>query len=352
MTESYVRLLDSVEDYHAEDGLLLVQGMRSLRIRGGGQRVRTMVRQLRSGTPGHRLLDQHGPVAARLITELGDMRWLTSERPVAIDEDVHWSRQVGYLGVFAPDTQAQQRSLCDARVAILGVGGIGGSVAQQLAGAGVGALWLVDHDEVAAHNLNRQYLFGRADVGHPKAMAAAAALGRLAPELSARPLRRRITARADLDALPADLDLMIVAADEPADLMDAVWAWAEPHGVPVIRAAVGLETGWWGPLVSVRHGSCWRHFEADRRARLTAEERRLEASAAAPLRWSFGPSNAAIAAMLGHDALQFLAVGTCATLGRRAVLNLSRMTIAVTGDAACESLPDGRCTLRSGGQAG
>ena len=53
--------------------------------------------------------------------------------------------------------------LADARVAVLGLGGVGGSAAEALCRAGVGHLLLVDHDTVDETNLNRQ-LFATRDV--------------------------------------------------------------------------------------------------------------------------------------------------------------------------------------------
>jgi len=69
---------------------------------------------------------------------------------------------------------AGQAALARARVALVGVGGIGSPALQYLAGAGVGALTLIDDDVVDASNLQRQTIFGEHYVGHPKADAAGA----------------------------------------------------------------------------------------------------------------------------------------------------------------------------------
>jgi molybdopterin/thiamine biosynthesis adenylyltransferase len=68
---------------------------------------------------------------------------------------------------------AGQARLRGARVLVVGCGGLGAPVIQYLAAAGVGHLTLVDDDTVEPSNLNRQVLFGEADVGRRKAERAA-----------------------------------------------------------------------------------------------------------------------------------------------------------------------------------
>ena len=62
--------------------------------------------------------------------------------------------------------------LKNARVAVFGLGGVGGYVVEALARSGVGALELVDHDTISLTNLNRQLLATHETVGMPKAQAA------------------------------------------------------------------------------------------------------------------------------------------------------------------------------------
>lgn len=74
-----------------------------------------------------------------------------------------------------------QEKLCQARVLIVGAGGLGSPAAMYLAAAGVGTLGLADNDVVDESNLHRQLLYGLRDVGNNKLNAAIARLGDINP---------------------------------------------------------------------------------------------------------------------------------------------------------------------------
>lgn len=65
-----------------------------------------------------------------------------------------------------------QKKLAEARVLIVGVGGLGSPIATYLAGAGVGTLGLIDADVVSISNLQRQVLYEESQVGEPKVLCA------------------------------------------------------------------------------------------------------------------------------------------------------------------------------------
>ena len=86
---------------------------------------------------------------------------------------------------FLLGEEAMER-LAKARVAVFGLGGVGGYVVEALARGGIGALDLIDNDTVSISNINRQILATRATVGSPKVEAAKDRLLQINPELIIR----------------------------------------------------------------------------------------------------------------------------------------------------------------------
>src|SRR5215217_1258463 len=76
-----------------------------------------------------------------------------------------------------------QQALLAARVLVVGAGGLGAPALLYLAAAGVGTLGIVDDDEVALSNLQRQVIHRSADVGRPKTDSAADAIAGLDPAI-------------------------------------------------------------------------------------------------------------------------------------------------------------------------
>src|SRR5512147_3104358 len=69
-----------------------------------------------------------------------------------------------------------QKKLKRSRVALAGGGGLGSPIAIYLAAAGIGMIRMIDHDQVALSNLNRQILHWEEDVGRKKVDSASAKL--------------------------------------------------------------------------------------------------------------------------------------------------------------------------------
>jgi molybdopterin-synthase adenylyltransferase len=134
-----------------------------------------------------------------------------------------------------------QRALLGAHVVIVGAGGIGSPAIQYLAAAGVGTLTIVDDDEVALSNLQRQTLFTQRDVGAHKVAMAANAVARLNRDVRVMPVDRRIAAD-NARALIAGADVVLDGCDNFATRLAVADAALAEH-VPLVSAAVGQFDG-------------------------------------------------------------------------------------------------------------
>jgi len=105
-----------------------------------------------------------------------------------------------------------QRKLRDARVLIVGVGGLGSPAALYLAAAGVGTLGLVDFDVVEYSNLQRQVLHGTSAVGKPKLASAATRLRDVNPHVELVHHEAHLTSQNALEIL-SGYDVILDGSD-------------------------------------------------------------------------------------------------------------------------------------------
>ncbi|WP_299683998.1 molybdopterin-synthase adenylyltransferase MoeB [uncultured Tateyamaria sp.] len=156
-------------------------------------------------------------------------------------------REVGGIG---------QKALKEARVLVVGAGGLGAPVLQYLAAAGVGTIGVIDDDIVENANLQRQVIHRDADIDVPKVFSAQAAMEAQNPFVTVRPYHRRLTAEIAGD-LMADYDLVIDGTDN-FDTRYLVNETAVARGIPLISGAL---TQWEGQLsvFDPAHGApCYR----------------------------------------------------------------------------------------------
>ena len=96
---------------------------------------------------------------------------------------------------------AGQKALKDAKVLVVGAGGLGAPVLQYLAAAGVGTIGVIDDDAVENANLQRQVIHRDRDIGVPKVFSAQAAMEAQNPFVTVRPYHRRLTAEIAVDLM-------------------------------------------------------------------------------------------------------------------------------------------------------
>ena len=163
------------------------------------------------------------------------------EQSVAVElseeELEYYSRQI----VMAELGYNAQLKLKNAKVCLLGVGGLGSPAAMQLAAMGVGYLRIVDRDVVELTNLHRQHLYGVDDVGFPKVEAAVKRLRKLNPYINIEPVPLSVN-EYSVEALVRDVDVVV----DGLDSMKARYAVNRAcikHGVPYVFGAAITTTG-------------------------------------------------------------------------------------------------------------
>lgn len=160
----------------------------------------------------------------------------TAFRPAELDR---YARHIALREIGG----AGQRRLKEARVLVVGAGGLGSPALMYLAASGVGTLGVIDADEVEATNLQRQIIHADQRIGMQKVFSAEIAIKALNPFVSVRPYNRRMD-ETNAAALVADYDLILDGSDnfDTRYLVNRVCAEA---GKPLISAAI---TQWEGQI--------------------------------------------------------------------------------------------------------
>ena len=136
-----------------------------------------------------------------------------------------------------------QKRLKQARVLVIGAGGLGSPICLYLAAAGVGHITVVDDDRVDTSNLQRQIIHRDADLDQPKAQSAAAAMRALNPFITVESIMARL--EGDLaERLIPDHDLILDGTDN-FDTRYLVNRLAARLGKPLIAGAI---TQWEGQI--------------------------------------------------------------------------------------------------------
>ena len=127
------------------------------------------------------------------------------------DEELEtYSRQI----VLADIGYEGQLKLRNAKVCLVGVGGLGSPVALKLAGMGIGYLRMVDRDIVSRTDLHRQHLYDADSIGRPKVEVAFEKLSRLNPDVTLDPVAESLNS-INAEELMAGMDVIIDGLDRP-----------------------------------------------------------------------------------------------------------------------------------------
>ncbi len=147
--------------------------------------------------------------------------------------DGYWeiaSRQMSIV------TRSEQERFKDAKVTVIGCGGIGGETIEMLARMGIGELVLVDKDAFDLSNLNRQTLASIADLGLEKSSVAAEKVRLINPYVKTTIFNEHID-QTNIDKVIGDSDIVIDALDNVLTRV-IVSRKAKEIGIPYIHGAI------------------------------------------------------------------------------------------------------------------
>jgi molybdopterin/thiamine biosynthesis adenylyltransferase/rhodanese-related sulfurtransferase len=149
-----------------------------------------------------------------------------------------------------------QQKLLDARVLLIGAGGLGSPASLYLAAAGVGTLGIVDGDVVDDSNLQRQIVHSTDRLGEPKVLSAKRTIEALNPDVRVETYQERLTSDNVERILGAGWDVIVDGADNfpTRYLVNDASVW---HNVPVVHGSIYRFEG----QITVFHpgvGPCYR----------------------------------------------------------------------------------------------
>jgi sulfur-carrier protein adenylyltransferase/sulfurtransferase len=187
--------------------------------------------------------------AARTLQELGYEQvsslaggftdWKRNGFPTELPRTLAPSQRTRYSRhVLIPEVgEAGQLRLLDARVLLVGAGGLGSPAALYLAAAGVGTLGIIDADVVDETNLQRQIVHSTERLGEPKVDSARRTLTALNPDVEVVTYRERLGSDNVDRILEPGWDVIVDGADNfpTRYLVNDASVW---HGIPVVHGSI------------------------------------------------------------------------------------------------------------------
>ncbi|MFP4557604.1 MAG: HesA/MoeB/ThiF family protein [Bacteroidales bacterium] len=146
-------------------------------------------------------------------------------------------------------TREQNLSLRDKRVLVVGCGGLGGHIIEQLARLGVGHITAVDGDVFDETNLNRQLLSNIDNIGTSKALAAKEHVQKVNPDIHVEPLQVFLDER-NAEEVTRGYDVVCDALDNVSSRI-LLQKQAEKNGNPMVYGAIA---GWYGQVTTIFPG--------------------------------------------------------------------------------------------------
>lgn len=183
--------------------------------------------------------------------------WLQKKEWISTDVANHLANTANeknyeYINSLNKNPHELLTKLRKAHVAIVGCGGTGSIIAQNLVAMGFLQLSVIDYDKIEFSNLNRQTIFSYDDVGKYKAEVLATKLKLLNNDVKVITYIKKIQSKKDLEAIydKNSPSFMVCGIDTPPVLSKInVLQFCASKNIPCIFGGVGIESGNYGPLI-------------------------------------------------------------------------------------------------------
>ncbi|EIT0950321.1 ThiF family adenylyltransferase [Staphylococcus pseudintermedius] len=205
-----------------------------------------------------------------------------------------------------------QEKISRKTVTIIGCGGIGTVVIDNLQRMGIKKLILIDFDKVEKSNLNRQIIFDETDIGKSKEEVVA---DKVFKEVQVQYINKKIVCENDLDIKRLqDTDIIVNCADTPKNINHIIGSFCLKNEIPFISGRVGIETGEWGPIYDSQNTYEFlkeNHFENK-------------------IKGSLAPTNSIVGCFIAYDIILYLTQDVFKyPIYKRKIINFKNLNIEV-----------------------
>ncbi len=236
---------------------------RLLSLMDGSRDLHSLIDALRSEFPNVSREDVletvEGLDSLFLLEDAGQANSVLSDYDVA-----RWHRNINFFGSFCrigQDKYELQARIKQAKVTVLGLGGLGSHLVYDLAAMGVMDIQAVEFDRVEISNLNRQILYNEEDIGRLKSEVAVERMKRFSPNLKLQVIQRQIEGVDDVLAAIRGRDVVLCVADRPKmEIHDWVNEACMREGIPLLSGGLETQMARYFTIIPGESGclACWR----------------------------------------------------------------------------------------------
>lgn len=169
-------------------------------------------------------------------------------------KDERYNRQIN-MPEWGKD---RQNDLKDAKVAVIGAGGVKSTLLMSLVAGGIGNIRIIEFDQVELSNLNRQILYREKDIGYTKGSRALKTLQELNSSINIELIEEKLT-KDNIDELLRDWDFIVEGGDSPAG-RNLINEYCLKNKKPFTHASAQFSYGYAFSVVPEKKSACFACF--------------------------------------------------------------------------------------------